>query len=277
MKEKVLIVVKAYPAISTKYRETVCTAGITEDGRWIRIYPVPFRLLEYEKRYKKYDWILVDLVKHEKDFRPESYRPVNFNTTEHLGKIPPDGNTWSVRRKYVQKNVFTNLTKLISEAKSPEKCTSIALFRPTKIIDFIYEPVSVNWDKTKLQKIKSSQAQISLFETNDINDIENFEIVDKLPYKFSFIFLDDENRESKLMIEDWETGMLYWNSLKKFEGDEIRACEDVKKKYFYDFAKTKDYYFILGSLLIHHRMKSKNPFAIIGDFRPKPITQTELF
>lgn len=39
---KVLITVKTYPAISTKYDELVCTAGFREDGSWIRIYPVQF-------------------------------------------------------------------------------------------------------------------------------------------------------------------------------------------------------------------------------------------
>lgn len=40
---KVLITVKTYPNLSTKYEELVCTAGFREDGTWIRIYPVQFR------------------------------------------------------------------------------------------------------------------------------------------------------------------------------------------------------------------------------------------
>jgi len=40
---RVLILVKSYPEISKTYAETVCTAGITEDGKWIRIYPLPYR------------------------------------------------------------------------------------------------------------------------------------------------------------------------------------------------------------------------------------------
>ena len=35
---KVLITVKTYPTLSTKYDELVCTAGFREDGSWIRIY-----------------------------------------------------------------------------------------------------------------------------------------------------------------------------------------------------------------------------------------------
>ena len=43
-KERVLVTVKTYPTLSTKYGETVvCTAGVREDGTWVRIYPVPSR------------------------------------------------------------------------------------------------------------------------------------------------------------------------------------------------------------------------------------------
>jgi len=55
MKTKILITVKTYPSISTKYKELVCTAGFTDKGKWIRIYPVPFRKLDYSTQYKKYD------------------------------------------------------------------------------------------------------------------------------------------------------------------------------------------------------------------------------
>lgn len=51
-KTKVLIAVKTYPTLSEKYDELVCTAGFLEDGSWIRTYPIPFRKLNYEKRYK---------------------------------------------------------------------------------------------------------------------------------------------------------------------------------------------------------------------------------
>ena len=38
---RVLVTVKAYPKPSGKYEELVCTAGFTESGKWIRIYPLP--------------------------------------------------------------------------------------------------------------------------------------------------------------------------------------------------------------------------------------------
>jgi hypothetical protein len=269
MKMKVLILVKTYPAISSKYGETVCTAGITEDGKWIRIYPLPFRKIPTECQFKKYDWIEIDLKHNESDFRPESFRPNSFNDIKVVGHIEADGKSWYERRKYVLKNVYTNLAKLIKEAKAKEICTSLAVFKPTKIVDFTIEESTRNWDKKKLHYLESVKLQGSLFENENEHDIENFEVVDKVPYKFSFEFEDDSGVRSKLMNEDWEVGALYWNTLKDCKGNEKEACEKVREKYFNDFAKTKDYYFYLGTQKKHHFI-SPNPF-IIGDFHPKFI------
>ena len=47
---RVLITVTTYPLPSRSYDELVCTAGILENGEWIRIYPVPLELL---KRFQR--------------------------------------------------------------------------------------------------------------------------------------------------------------------------------------------------------------------------------
>src|SRR6476660_6087323 len=105
---KVLITVKTYPTISTKYEELVCTAGFLENGQWIRIYPVQYRKKRYAEQYKKYQWIEIDLVKNTEDFRPESFRPVSHDTEiSLLDSIEADGDSWDDRRKIVLNNVYT--------------------------------------------------------------------------------------------------------------------------------------------------------------------------
>lgn len=275
---KILITVKAYPSISKKYGETVCTAGITEEGKWIRIYPIKYRLLDYEKQFVKYEWIEIDLVRNVSDFRPESYRPqyIDLKDYKSFGVIKADGKFWTERKEYILRKVYYSFSELIKEAKDKSKCTSLATFKPNEIIDFVYEEVDRDWNNKKLDSINSKKSQMSLFDNENENDISKFEVVNKLPYKFSFIFSDIEGSKHKLMIEDWETGMLYWNSYIRHNGDEKLACEDVKKKYFVDFAKTKDYYFFLGTTKLHHNV-APNPFVIIGDFRPKPEIDESLF
>ncbi|OFY98014.1 MAG: hypothetical protein A3K10_00790 [Bacteroidetes bacterium RIFCSPLOWO2_12_FULL_31_6] len=265
---KVLITVKTYPAISTKYEELVCTAGFREDGTWIRIYPLQFRKKPYQQQYEKYQWIEIDLVENESDFRPESYRPITHDTEiKIVGKIPTDGDSWLERRKIVLNKEYFNLTELIAEAKDKNTNTSLAVFKPSKILDFVWEAEDREWDEKKLATLK----QYNLFEINSKNKLE---VVKKLPYKFSYIFEDDHGKRSKLMIEDWETGALFWNMLRKYNSEE-RACQEVRRKYLDDFAKTKDLYFFLGTTMKNHYV-SRNPFIIIGTFYPKKITQATL-
>lgn len=270
---KVLITVKTYPAISSKYDELVCTAGFLEDGTWIRIYPIQFRKKSFEEQYKKYDWIEIDLVKNTSDFRKESYRPVSYDTEIKILDHLDTKNNWLLRKEIVFKSkIYTDIKELKAEAKNREIMTSLAVFKPTKIIDFTIEEVEREWDKNKLEKLKQDRSS-NLFA----QEVEYlFEVVRKLPYKFSYVLFDCNGIQSKMMIEDWEIGQLYWNCLSKHKGDETKAIEDVKKKYFNDFAKTKDLHFFLGTSQLHH-LTGKNPFMIIGTFHPKIETQISLF
>ncbi len=259
---KVLIAVKTYPTISTKYEELVCTAGFKEDGTWIRIYPIQYRKKSYDEQYRKYQWIEIELVKNSRDFRPESYRPVSHDTEiKIIGEIPPDGASWDERRNVVLNKVYTNLTALIEEAKDRSVCTSLAVFKPTEILDVKVKACEREWSKEKLATLQ----QLSIF---DSVKTDKPEVVKKLPYEFSYVFKDAKGRQATLMIEDWELGQLYWNCLRRHEGDEAKACADVTNKYFNDFAKTKDLHLYLGTAQTYH-LVSPNPFLVIGTFHPK--------
>jgi hypothetical protein len=262
---KVLITVKTYPTISAKYDELVCTAGFREDGTWVRIYPVPFRKRAYTEQYKKYDWIELDLVKNKSDFRPESFRPATLETEINVVGHIDTARNWEERKKLCLGKIYYNLAELITEAKDKNIGTSLAVFMPTEIMDFYAEPVDRDWSA----KQKAVLAQQNLFENK-------FEVVKKLPYKFKFRFKDNQGKVSNMMIEDWETGQLFWNCLARHEGNEQKAIDDVRKKYFDDFAKTKDLHFYLGTTQKNHYV-SHNPFMIIGTFHPRFENQMKLF
>jgi len=183
-KERVLIVVKTYPTLSQKYTELVCTAGFREDGSWIRIYPSPFRFLTDDQRYKKYQWIELDLAKNKKDPRPESYNPVNIDDIT-LGATIGTEQGWAHRRTLIcEPNIIhTNLETIIAGAKS--NAYSLAIFKPTKILDFIVEATDHAWEIGKLEAAKAALDQGSLFDESRNDD---FKIMPKLPFKLgSFI------------------------------------------------------------------------------------------
>jgi hypothetical protein len=45
-----------------------------ETGQLVRLYPVPFRLMQDEAQFKKWQWIEAEVEKARKDHRPESHQ-----------------------------------------------------------------------------------------------------------------------------------------------------------------------------------------------------------
>lgn len=248
-RKRIYITVKTYPTISEKYAELVCTAGILEDGTWIRVYPMPFRLLKDEQQYPKYTWIDAEVEKNTSDFRIESYRP-NLSSIVTMPK--PSKADWDERRRIILQNgtVYTNLETIIKKAKSEKM--SLATFKPTKILNFVVEPDSRDWNPQKLASLQMQSQQLDLFKTTEEIEAE-FRVVQKVPYKFSYQFEDDSGKKSKLMVEDWEIGMLYLNCLSCANGNEAIAIEKVKQKYLEEFSK-RDIYFFLGTTLKNHNV-----------------------
>lgn len=276
-KQKVLITVTTYPLPSRSYDELVCTAGVLENGQWIRIYPVPLKFLKGLRadghvETFKYNWIELDLRKRTDDFRPESHSPVNnnFDDIQVVGKIGTEHN-WHERKKFCTANIYTNLTKLIDDSKAP-KNISLATFKPTQVIGFEIEDDDREWKKEWREQL--NQLQLA-FEPEQ--DSGKRELIPKLPFKFYYRFKDDSGTVSRLMIEDWEIGALYWNCLRAADGNEEVAKAKVREKYETEFLTDKDIYFFLGTTREWHLRRAKNPFVIIGVFYPKKKIQGSLF
>jgi hypothetical protein len=273
--EKILIAVKTYPTLSRSHGELVCTAGFREDGSWIRIYPVPFRLLDYQNQYSKFDWMEGSFRKNTSDRRPESYRPNDTSSIKMVGHMGTQ-DRWRERREFVlgKRSVYDRICDLIDGAHRNE--LSLAVFKPTRILDFNWEATERVWDPVKIDEMRSVGDQGELFGTENWRDA--LKLVDKLPYKFFYEFADEEGRESRLQVLDWETGGLYRNCLRNAEGDEGVALQKVRQKYYEVFRET-DLHFFLGTTLLYHSWAT-NPWLIIGVFpapSPPPVVQPNLF
>ena len=268
---RVLITVKTYPLPSRNYTELVCTAGLLDGEKWIRMYPIPFRFLQDEqKMYPKYSWVELNLTRKTDDFRPESYSP-KLGVDEPikvLQKIDTD-NEWAARKSYVLREVFTSMSTLIELAKDSNQRKSLATLKPSRIVDFVIEEDEREWKKEWQDQLK----QLNMFELPTQRGHKK--LVKKLPYKFSYRFFSEGDKEPrKMMIEDWEIGALFWNCLYRTEGDEQAALELVKQKYFAEFIE-KNLYLFVGTTKQYHNI-APNPFVIIGVFYPPKTLQPQL-
>jgi hypothetical protein len=130
-KRRILIWGKTSPELSSKYVETVCTAGVFEDGSPVRLYPIPYRYLE--DGFKRYQWITASVSKSDKDPRPESYKVDNESIV--LGQvITTTSDEWGTRREWIFKDprwCFESVEAL-KAAQSKDK-TSLGIIKPKTI------------------------------------------------------------------------------------------------------------------------------------------------
>ena len=266
---KVLITVKAYPKPSGKYDELACTAGLLDGKDWIRIYPVPFRLLDDRDKYPKYAWIQLDLERRaDKDFRPESYRPQKGIHEEItvLGRIGTK-DKWRERRSLILKNVFYSLDELIKLAFSPAG-TSLGTLKPSSIQGVRVEKTDAEWPPKWQERLK----QLDLIELTPGGVRKP---IKKVPYDFFYEFTTKDGKLRRMKVEDWEIGALFWNCLRQANGNESSAVDLVQKK-LRDLCET-DLHFFVGTTHQFHQKRAANPFIIIGLFYPPVVKQIELF
>ncbi len=133
-KKRILIWGKTYPELSSKYTETVCTGGVLEDGRPIRLYPIPFRYLEGDQKFSIYQWITADVVKDKRDPRPESYR-VEAGSIVCEDVVPTSSDEWGKRAEYIMKHSGW-LFNSVEDLKEKERVdgTSLGVVEPRQIL-----------------------------------------------------------------------------------------------------------------------------------------------
>ena len=247
---RVLVTVKTYPLPSESHGELVCTAGVREDGSFIRLYPIDYRYRPYWQWYKKYQWIELEVEKNEKDPRPESFRPVLGARIRPLGEVLSSKNNWAKRKRYVLRK---GMQTMCERQGTPQKVCSLGIIRPSQVLDFKAESTDRDWKPRWKRLIQ----QTLLFGPQR-------KPLEKIPYKFSYIFKCEEPlcKKHKMMIEDWEIGELF-RKMRDQHGEEL-ALEKVKERFFCTMcAPQVDTHFFVGTILQY------NAWVILGVFWPK--------
>lgn len=249
-KLRVLITVKTYPLPSESYQELVCTAGVLENGTFVRLYPIDYRYRPYWQWYKKYQWIEVEAVKNPKDPRSESYRTVHGGDIRPLGEPLTTKDNWAERKRYV---LAKGVQTMCSLQGLPQEQCSLGIIRPASVSGFPIEKTERDWKP----KWKALFRQQRLFGPRQ-------KPLEKIPYRFFYAFTcgDPSCRGHKMMIEDWEVGQLY-RSMRDRHGENA-AVEKVKQKFFDQIcAANIETHFFVGTVLAY------GTWIVLGTFWPK--------
>jgi hypothetical protein len=134
--KRILITVRTYPIPARKGIEVSCTGGITDGGKWIRLFPVPYRFLEEDRRFTKYQWISVSVAKSKNDTRPESFTP-NLDTLT-IGERLSTADNWRARREIVRPLMRPSLCAIQHE-RDTNRSPTLGIFKPGQITRLVIE------------------------------------------------------------------------------------------------------------------------------------------
>lgn len=246
--KKALIVIRTYPTPATTGVEVSCTGAITDKGEWLRLFPVPWRLLETDKRFRKYQWVEVTVTKAS-DPRPESYK-LKQDGIKILESLPAD-KEWEKRKEVIFPLRGHCLCCLIRQ-RDAQGHPTLGIFRPKSIEKLIITPVDPNWTPAQLEKLRQGH----LFIKNPKAELE------KVPFKFQYKFwCDDKNCTSHTIVcTDWEMGQSWRNWRTKY-GDEWE--KKFRERYESEMISKNDTHFYVGTLHGHPHV-----WIIVGLFYP---------
>jgi hypothetical protein len=250
-KKRILIAVKTYPVPSVSYGETVCCAGVDIDSlHWIRLYPIPFRDLDGDKKFRKYSIIEAECAKAGDDKRPESFR-VRADSIRILDHFDTT-DAWERRKTFILRLPIKSMCNLITESQIDE--TSLGLVKPERLsFEFTRRP------KAKEGTREACYAQLGFFNKEK-------DVIEEIPYLFYYEFFcvgETACPGHKLSIMDWEIGQAYRDWRGRYT-DESILLEKIRERWLKNADITRnDVYFYIGNM---HRLRSV--FLVLGVFYP---------
>jgi hypothetical protein len=196
-----LVNCKTYPAVSTKYTETVCTGGVLANGEFVRLYPVPYRFLDANEQYGRWDVIRVRAYRDTKDTRSESWHLEPGAKIEVIDKMTTDKQKWEWMRKTIYETAAA-----MSEKGLTNGCVEI------EPLELYYKKDPKEWTTGQLNVIQ----QGDLFASKE----QMQSLAEQIPWQFRLRY-----RERKSGRED-DGKVLAWSYYQGFLRDRCDAVSD---------------------------------------------------
>ena len=242
--EELLILAKTYPNPSTKHREITCVAAINRNRQLRRLFPLPFRFLQGEQQFQKWEWITARIAKASKDHRPESHT-IDSDSIIRRGVVDTKKG-WRERLTWIEGLVYADPDAL--ESKRQSEGVTLGFIRPSRIIKLeIVESDQPDWTEQEKKKL----TQEWLFDSQEARDKI---MLQKVPFDFHYHYecsVDGKVKAFRHKITDWEAGALYWHCRRSHrEKWEAPFRERLES----EFSQKKDLVMLMGTM---HRFPDK--------------------
>jgi hypothetical protein len=235
-----MILIKALPHRSSNYFETVCCAGIGTDGKWRRLYPVPYRILQADQRFGRWNWIEYGFTSPKNDIRYESQ------------KIIPE--SIIVTKKVSGSQKFQNVRSLIrgSLDEANAKGDSLTLIRPSEV-QFKWRAKTETQLSVERLKHAALANQYSMFD-------QTAKPLMPCPYTFYFFWKDQNGKAHRHTCDDWETSTAF-NVRRNSTGSDNLALLSLKNTFEVD-------YFLNGMVFgFGTHIRRPNQWLLVGVIR----------
>ena len=256
---KVLVLVKAAPVLTSHLEETMCVAGVrlgTGKADWIRLHPVPFRDLDDDSKFAKYQAIAVDVIRPRSDRRPESWTPL------HGSIVPAESigtdHAWAQRRQVIEALPEQTMCDLIAANRSGSGpgTPSLAVVRPVEPPKLkITQRDQAQLDEWQ-RRADAAGSRLSLFEDPNVRK-PNFEVV---PWRFQYEFRCSAptcNGHTQTIV-DWEA-LALWRHV----GREENWREQMRVKFEETLWQGRDTVLFVGN-----QEQYPISFLVLGVFWP---------
>lgn len=239
--------VKAYPQPSRKHEETVCCAGITEDGlALLRLFPIRYRRLDKDDQFDRFDLVEMTLTKAS-DPRPESYRvdEDSIHVLERGSKLSD-----AARVRLWTPFIAPSLKSLIAENDANGRSLGIVKPDPGSLKFVVKEAAQSGAEDQELADMVFEQA--SLLE-------DPLKLLEKPKYSFSYHYTC-AGHPHKHQIHDWEVQASFISYKCRYKTE--AAALEMMQQAFGEQIPQRNLHFIMGTMASHPKT-----FIVIGLLR----------
>ncbi|ABD53504.1 hypothetical protein [Jannaschia sp. CCS1] len=244
----VAIIVKAAPVVGRTHGETVCVAGLDYDGNWHRLYPIPFRDLDSEQKFGRWDVVRFTWREPRDDNRPES-KNVDSQSLQLIGKVPQ-----RERHAFARSAIVPSLDQVKDAGKS------FALIRPER-------PKFIVKRHTKDELEEEGRKREALHAQSDLFSVP-IAALEPAPYTFSYRFYFDGSERNYRCI-DWETEATFFRW--RAEYGEEDAIAKMQHRFGTEYPM-KGVAFAMGT----HRVPIFGTWLLSGILRVDEVAQGQL-